>query len=250
MQSCHAQELQNKFSQPTEQFELSKELNEISGLTLLSDSEIAAVQDEKGKIYILSTQDGKILKEIEFGKKGDYEGITKYKKHFYVLKSNGSIYKVDKSGDAKEYALKQNKGYDFEGLCLDAVNKRLLVACKEHGNKDKRDAFYIYSFSLETKEYEKKPAYKIKRSKVNDNFKPSGIAIHPNGNIYVLSSFSKTLCVLSKSGEILEVTKLNKSIFNQPEGITFNSKGDLYISNEKKNDIPTLLKFNIDGTLK
>lgn len=250
MQSCDAQELQNKFSRPSERYKLSKELNEISGLTLLSDSEIAAVQDEKGIIYILSTLDGKIVKEVEFGKKGDYEGIAHFKKHFYVLKSNGSIYKIDKSGDAKEHEFKNNKNFDFEGLCLDKPNNRLLVACKEHGDKDKRDNFYVYSFSLDSKEYGQKPVFKIKRSKVNDNFKPSGIAIHPNGNIYVLSSFSKTVCVLSSSGEIIEVTELNKSIFNQPEGITFNSNGDLYISNEKKNNTPTLLKFNSGVTIK
>ena len=235
---------------PTKRIELPKKLNEISGLSFLTNSEIASVQDEKGKIYILSPEDGKIVKEIEFGKNGDYEGISHFKKHYFVLKSNGSIYKIDKYGYSKEYEFKHKKGFDFEGLCLDKINNRLLVACKENGNKDKRSHFYIYVFSLESKEYVEKAHFKIRRNAVHSNFKPSGIAIHPNGNIYVLSSFSKTLCVLSKTGAILESTQLNESILNQPEGITFNSEGDLFIANEKKNTMPTLLKFNLNKTVR
>ena len=246
MNSCTAQNRMYDLQNPSERIELTKPLNEISGITMLEDGNIAAVQDEKAKVYILSAEDGTILNDSKFGKDGDYEGITKCRNHLYVLKSNGSIYKVHKNGDAKEYKFKHNNDFDFEGLCLDKENNRLLVACKEHGNKDKRSHFYIYLFSLESKEYVEKAHFKIRRNAVHSKFKPSGIAIHPNGNIYVLSSFSKTLCVLSKTGAILESTQLNKSIFNQPEGITFNSEGDLFIANEKKNTTPTLLKFNLN----
>ena len=83
-----------------------------------------------------------------------------------------------------------------------------------------------------------------KKSKVHSKFKPSAIAIHPDGNIYVLSSFSKTLLVLSPDGFILNKVVLDEALFRQPEGITFNTKGDLFISNEKNKGAPTLLRFN------
>ena len=245
-----AQDLQYNLENPTERIELPKKLNEISGLDLFSDSVLVAVQDEKANVYFLSVTTGEITDCFNFGKDGDFEGIAHYKKHFYALRSDGKLYKVEQNKEVKTYDFKNSKNFDFEGLCLDKLNNRLLVACKEHGDKDERDYFFIYAFSLESKTYKKKPVFKIKRDKVHKKFKPSGIAIHPNGNIYVLSSFSKTVCVLSSSGEIIEVTELNKSIFNQPEGITFNSNGDLYISNEKKNNSPTLLKFNSGVTIK
>lgn len=231
-------------NQPDQKMKLSSELNEISGLEMLSDSVIATIQDEKGNIYLLNTEKGKVKDHFDFGKKGDYEGITHYKNHFYVLRSDGTIFKIKRGKDAKTYQFKDNKNFDFEGLCLDQKNNRLLVACKTHGNKKKRDHFYIYSFSLENKVYDEKPVFKISKDDVDKDFKPSGIAIHPKGHIYILSSYAKKLLVLSRKGQILNRIKLDKSTFHQPEGITFSSRGDLFISNEKKDAIPTILRFN------
>lgn len=232
-----------KLNSPDLRIQLSDELNEISGMDMLSDSILIAVQDEKAHVFYLDAYSGEIIDYFDFGKNADYEGITHFKKHFYVLRSDGNIFKVRPNKEAKEYKFKQSKGFNFEGICLDQLNNRLLVACKSHGDRALRDYFFIFSFSLESKEYDKKPAFKIRRDKVHRNFKPSAIAIHPNGNIFVLSSFSKTLLVLSADGSILNSIQLRNDIFQQPEGIAFNSRGDLFISNEKNRSIPTLLKF-------
>lgn len=240
---CVADRFIYDLNTPDRTMKLSSELNEISGLEMISDSVIATVQDEKGKIYILDMESGKIKDHFDFGKKGDYEGITHYKNHFYVLRSDGTIYKVKRGKDAKTYHFKNSKNFDFEGLCLDQKNKRLLVACKTHGDKKKRKYFYIYSFSLEQKEFDDKPVFKILKEDIDKDFKPSGIAIHPNGHIYILSSFAKRLLVLSQKGKIVNQVKLNKSLFHQPEGITFTRLGDLFISNEKNDYTPTILRF-------
>jgi len=129
-------------------------------------------------------------------------------------------------------------------LCLDKDNERLLVACKVHGDKDKNGHIRLYGFDLNTMAYEKSPVYKISKKAISPLFKPSAVAIHPNGNIFILSSTAKMLVTLSPSGEILRKDALLKAIFNQPEGIAFSDNGDLYISNEKKNKYPTLLKFS------
>ncbi|UTW67982.1 SdiA-regulated domain-containing protein [bacterium SCSIO 12643] len=241
---CVATKFMYNLDQPDQEMKLSSELNEVSGLEMLSDSAIATIQDEKGNIYFLDIETGKIKDHFDFGKKGDYEGIAHYKNHFYVLRSDGTIFKIKRGKDAKTYEFKDNKDFDFEGLCMDQKNNRLLVACKTHGNKKKRDHFYIYSFSLEDKKYDDKPVFKISKDEVDKDFKPSGISIHPKGHIYILSSYAKKLLVLSRKGEILNRIKLDKSTFHQPEGITFTSKGDLFISNEKNDYTPTLLRFN------
>jgi len=240
---CTAKKFLYDLNLPDQQMELSSKLNEISGLVLLSDSVLAAVQDEKGRVYYLDAHTGKIRNHFDFAKNGDYEGVAHHKSHFYVLRSDGTIFKVKPNKKAKEYTFKNNKNFDFEGLCVDVANNRLLVACKTHGTKKKRDHFYIYAFSLVTNSFESDPVFKIKRDEVDSDFKPSGIAIHPKGHIYILSSYSKSLLVLSAKGKIINHTYLDPSIFYQPEGITFNSSGDLFISNEKNDQIPTVLIF-------
>ena len=230
---------------PTEGHRLSGKLDEISGLHFYADSTIIAVQDEKAIIYFLNSHNGEIMHTYSFGKKGDYEGVTSYEEIIYVLKSNGDITTVDTTNGTKEvYKLKNSKGFDFEGLCLDKDNERLLVACKVHGDKEKNGHIRIYGFDLNTMTYEKLPVYKISKEAISPLFKPSAVAIHPNGNIYILSSTAKMLVTISPSGEILRKDGLLKAIFNQPEGITFSDNGDLYISNEKKNKYPTLLMFS------
>lgn len=242
--ACSAQEIPYDMGNPYKQLDLSEELNEISGLTMDNDLQLAAVQDEKGIIYFLETTTGDIADRFDFGKDGDYEGIAQDGARFYVLRSDGRIILTEKGRKNREYKLKDDKkDFDFEGLCLDRENKRLLMACKTHGNKDKRDHFYIYSFSLKNKEYDKKPWLKMKRNVVHRNFSPSAIAVHPGGTIYVLSSYSKTLLVISDEGKILSNQQLNKRLFTQPEGITFSKEGDLFISNEKNGGKANILWF-------
>ena len=161
-----------------------------------------------------------------------------------MLRSDGEIFKTQKGRVSEHFKFKNNKNFDFEGLCADTLNNRLLVACKTHGDKKKRDHIYIYSFSLDSQKYNKKRAFKIAKKEVDKNFKPSGIAIHPNGNIYVLSSYSKSLLILDAEGEIMNHFYLDSQVFYQPEGITFKPNGDLFISNEKNTEIPTLVLFS------
>jgi hypothetical protein len=40
------------------------------------------------------------------------------------------------------------------------------------------------------------------------------------------------LLILDQSGAVKKLYQLEKSSFNQPEGITFSPTGDMYISNE------------------
>ncbi len=242
---CHSQ--RNFFgydlSKPSKFVKLPKTLNEISGLAYLNRRNLLSVQDEKGTIYQISTHSGKIKKERNFGKKGDYEGICLIDKTIYVLRSDGTLFQV-KGNKSKKYEFKHHKNMDFEGLCYDEDHNRLLVACKENLHKGSKKEIFIYAFDLKNKKYKKKPFLHIKKKDVHKNFKPSGITVHPNGTIYILSSFSKSLLVISPEGSILDKTQLNEYIFHQPEGIAFDKKGRLFISNEKHKTYPTLLRFD------
>ena len=78
-------------SSPDTVLNLPADLAEISGLSYLDENHLAAVQDEKGKIFIIDIRDGTITREIKFGKKGDYAGIEIVQGSVYVVKSNGDI---------------------------------------------------------------------------------------------------------------------------------------------------------------
>lgn len=233
------------FSKVDVYIELDEELNEISGLHYINENLLAAVEDEHGKIYLLDTKEGEVIDEIKFKKKGDFEGVAYFNDTFYALESNGSIYAVSNNGKKTVFKFKNNKDFDFEGLCVDHINNQLLIACKDHGKNKKNNNIYIYSFSLLEREYRKEAYLELDKSDIHKNFGASGIAFHPNGDLYILSSRSKSLLVLPKEGNYKIINSLSEYTFHQPEGITFAENGDLYISNEQNNGGPTILKFNM-----
>jgi len=76
-------------------------------------------------------------------------------------------------------------------------------------------------------------------------FGPSGIAVHPvTGEIYIVSAVGNVLIVLNRKNEIMHLQKLRKKVHQQPEGITFDQKGNLYISNEGKEGKGKILMFS------
>lgn len=250
---------------------LTKELHEISGLSFSNKHQLYCIQDEKGTVYSYDLKKNKIVREIVFGKDNDFEGVALVGKSLYALKSNGTLYKIknfNKKDDLKVEKITTflDEKYDAEGLCYDKLNNQLLIACKRSPNKSK-DVKHVYCFNLETKKLNKKPYLKINIDDVhlmkesgmsqkgydkvmhksggnNTVFNPSGIAIHPLSNhIYILSAEGNTLVVLNQEGKMLFATHLKKSLFKQPEGITFDSKGTMYISNEGHGEKATIKSF-------
>jgi len=78
-------------------------------------------------------------------------------------------------------------------------------------------------------------------------FSPSGIAVHPiTGDVYVLSTALKRLVVLDyTTGKIRYAVRLDKKVLPQPEGIAFDSEGNLFLASEGKKGEGMLLRFNL-----
>ena len=242
---------------PDKSWELPNTLVEISGLSFIDNQRLACVQDEKGKVYIFNLNAGEVESEIDFGDNGDYEDIEIIENDAWVLKSNGTLYKVtdylEKTGsEVKKYTTALSGKNDSEGLAYDPASKNLLIACKGDPfvDENKGEGFKaIYRLNLETKLLDLKPFLLIKMDTIkyyngDEPFKPSGIAIHPiTGNIFILGSAGKLLLVLSRKGEMLAMIKLSSKVFLQPEGICFSPDGTLYISNEGVGQEGTILKF-------
>jgi len=251
-------------SAPDKVIVLESDLDEISGLSY-SGGKLYAVQDEKGIVYMMNPSTGKIIDEKQCWKKGDYEGIEVVDGFVYLLKSNGNLYKSPVEDLCEEKTKKIDLGFDsdwnFEGLGYDAFNKTLLITAKRSESSIEKEVFcmpidnlvaigapcYVINEKIlqdrlmkADKSFSKKMAYKMSYS-----FNPSGIAVHPqNGDIYIISSPARQLLLLTKDWKIKKILKLDPDLYNQPEGICFDSSLNLYIGNEARKGKPKILKFH------
>lgn len=261
---------------PETTYKLPGYLDEISGISSYENNKIACVQDEHATIYMFDTEKAKITLKSDFGKTGDFEDIAVVGNDAYVLRSDGTIFKI-KSFEKKTKATKikttLSSKNNTEGLFYDKSNNSLLIALKGSASINEKNQYKgfkaIYRFDLKNNTLIEKPIYlidlsktdnikklsriekfyietakKLKLLKQDNSFQPSGIAIQPfENNVYIISAVEKLLIIMNKKGVIQEVFELDKRIFNHPEGICFSETGDLFISNEGKNGKGNILRF-------
>lgn len=258
---------------PDKSFAMPAYLQEISGLSLSpSPLKLCAIQDESGSLYFINKETGVVDPPVFFKQTGDFEGVEFVGTTAWAQSSKGILYEIKNPGTeaqtTQDYPTALTKTNNVEGLCYDAKNNRLLLACK--GQKELDYSKPVYAFDLATKQLSANPVFSISQEQIQNYLKtvsddksteklqeqygattiefpfgPSGIAIHPKtGDIYMISSVGKVLVVLSETGEIKYMQKLHKETYQQPEGITFDMDGTLYISNEGKTGPAMLYRLN------
>ena len=236
-------------------------LQEISGISFnKGDNKIVyAEMDEDGTLFSLplGTKDDKATK---FGKKGDYEDVAVAKGWAMVLKSNGNIYSFPLSETKNDEVTKvvETTGLfpkgDYEGLFANETTGKVYVLCKtcKQDKGTKVVSGYILSlkedgtlksagnFSIDASNLD------VLSGKKKGGFHPSALAINPlTKEWYIVSSLNKALVVTDTNWKIKAVYHLNSNEFNQPEGIAFDTGGNLYISNEgSETTAGNILKFN------
>jgi uncharacterized protein YjiK len=235
-------------------WDMPAELKEISALSNIDDHRFACVQDEMGTIYVYNIAQKIIEKKIQFSHKGDFEGVAFTGSHYYVVRADGQLFETPLSetekNNTRQYKTSLTVKHNVEGLCYDKENNRLLLATKDElphqpGFKG------IYAFDLEKKALIDDPVYKIdmqhnlftqsKKSKVM----PSAITIHPESKeIFITDGPQSRLLIMDSSGQPKQFLELGKD-FSQPEGITFDSYGNLYISNEGTKEPGNILQVRL-----
>ncbi len=240
------------FNQPSKTLTLPFALSEISGLDYDSKNDVLlAVNDERGKIYKIHKEKGKIVSKISFGDAGDYEGIEIVNDQIVMVNSSGALFFYDPDRRrTREVPTILSQANDVEGLFYDKKKERLLLACKGKVlKKGKKYERAVYAYDLEADSLKTKPYLKIdikdlkKFMKANkpdfttfsriEKFAPSAIVRHPETkDIYVCSARGSSLLIYDKEKEIKNIVFLNEYKIPQPEGLSFDDDGNLYISSE------------------
>jgi len=258
-------------SVPGKTYTLPPVLHEVSGLTAINSSTVACIQDEYGIVFFYDLDMENVTRTLVFGTEGDYEDIARAGGTLYVMRSDELLVEirnyVSEDFETASYPARI-PGSNTESLCYDRNGDRLLLMPREASDNEEsdKDVRLIYAFDHDTKKMLEDPVINLNIKQVEkfatDNdidvpmkgkkgkkkpdirVKTSAMAINPvNNRLYVLSGPERLLFVFDMKGRIEWLEKLDKDLFPQPEGITFLVNGDMIISNEGRNKVPTLLRF-------
>jgi len=246
--------------QPTAKYVMPSDLNEISSIEVLPNGTLACIQDEKGILYVYDTEKREVVNRYKFAKDGDYEGIALVNETIYVLRNNGDLFKVPRQGGeaaTQKIETVLSAENDTEGLAYDHIDRQLLIACKADAgiNEKHKKHKSVFAFNLETNSVIEEPVIYLDlealsgklQKKKRITFNPSGIAVHPlTSNYYLIASSGNRLIVLNRSGELLFQQEISGKNFRQPEGITFDKSGKLFISNEARDGEANILEYTFN----
>ena len=223
-------------------------LHEISGICLLKNNPdtMYAIEDETGRLFHFHLGDGR-FPAYKFGGHGDYEDVTILNDaEFVVLRSDGSLFVFPlgliRGGDKKVVKVYEHilpKG-EYEGVFGDEGG-RLIAICKNCPDDDQRDEVSAYLLQYDDKHvlrikdhfFVQVPASKLHSIHSKVKFHPSCVARHPlTKDWYIVSSVNKVLIVFDGQWKVKGMYDLDPVLFKQPEGLAFDNKGNMYISNE------------------
>ncbi len=257
IQTVDAGDVTYDFTQPTLEIRLPRMLREISALSMDEFGRLLAVQDETGFLFTIDPSTGEIIKRERFESSGDYEGVERVGDRVLVLRSSGHLYTVSAANPKRKTTSRQKLKLpgdcDAEALGYDDVEEILLVGCKSGDGVRGRRGRSIFAFDRSGGSLSEEPYLFIDDdllaqacgdcSKRSRAFNPSAIAIQPTTReLYILSATNELLLIYSSESSKLIKLKLDR--LPQPEGLTFDRNGVLYIASEGQSKKATLYAFN------
>jgi len=254
---------------PTRVDTLPGVLAEASGLTDVSSTEVAIVQDEQGVIFVYDLEARSITKQVPFGPPGDYEGLTRLGDSMFVLASDGTLITVGnwRGAPRVERRALDLPTRDNEGLGYDPFADRLLIAPKSRWQSGKANKHLRAVFALDPKsrKLDAQPALVMDVNRLVDyatahdrslpekskngkhrvalRFMPASIAVHPKSReLFVISAIDHVLAAFDREGNVTGYARLDPARYRQPEGMTFLADGTLVIANEAAGAEPELIQ--------
>ncbi len=117
-----------------QQWDLPKELKEVSGISWIDETHLACIMDERGIVFIYNLDKKEIVRKIEFDGGGDYEGLAVVNKDMFTIRSNGIINQIrnyrNEKPFVKSYHTWIKKKSNAEALCYDKFSNQLRVILK------------------------------------------------------------------------------------------------------------------------
>lgn len=227
-------------------FELPAVLEEISGLTLDDRGYLYGHDDERGVVYQIDYQAGRVTKRfgLRGGPKEDFEGIAWLQDRLFMTTSRGRLYELP-PGSADEMVpwTVHTDGLhcEIEGLTRTIDRKALLAACK---NRPKgKGALHFHRWQPGQAQWSRDPHIHIKRSAFDPlfekmavprpgKFQPTAITVTPAGSFLFVAGPQKLLLEVSEDGSPLAAARLDPTLHRQPEGIAMTTTGLLIIADE------------------
>jgi uncharacterized protein YjiK len=256
-----SQDYQYDLLTPNKVFKLPGQLVEISGLSYWKDNILLCIEDETGHLYLYDQKAEEVIQKIKFGKNGDYEGVANHNDIAYVIKSNGKLYhfNIQNEPEVTKVDLPFTSKNDLEGITKGHRKNELYIACKRSPEllNNGLQGRAVYQYNIKNEKVRSEPYIHLTSTIFEQAlieaglkpsrhmpFMPSGIAIHPHTEeVFLISSVGKLLVVMDKSGKINAMVPLLRTLFRQPEGITFDLEGNLYIASEGRGIRGYILKF-------
>lgn len=242
-------------------YKMPEELMEISGIAFAPATKdtMYAIQDEEGKIFYWKNGKPDVLSHTKFGKHGDYEDVAITNIYAFVLISDGTLIQFPRKDIAtgtistvKEWPGLIPAG-EYESLYADNERNELYILCKTCIADKSSGVLSGYVLNIaDDGTIRLKSNFTINTGDLGQSKKKRKARLHPsamafnkkNQEWYLLSSINKMLIIADRTWNVKQVISLNSSLFPQPEGISFDSDNNLYISNEAGNSSAgTVLKF-------
>ena len=221
-----------EFHTPDLLVELPDVLQEISGIEVGKDF-LYAIQDELGVLYKLDRNRPNVIRdESQIYIDGDYEAIAydEAKASFYIMRSDAVLLHYrpfKKKKKLKKYLIPLDK-VDIEAMAFGLKSEQLLFLDKEEGKK----SLSVHSFDLEEKSYKGVIGKILLHNK--EKLRPTSLVFDAHNQVYwMLTTKPNFLLQLDISFKEIGRTTLPEQ-FVQPEGVTVDENGVLYITTEGK----------------
>lgn len=238
--------------------------------SLLDSLNFACLQANQENVVLYNTASNSIGAGLNIDLLSKIRDVVVVDSSLILFDENMAVYRSYAPFDSL-HTEKVMEGVNFvksAAVCHHPLTHRLFIVGDVLESDNPTTERSVYTINLNKRNYNELPLFtfdvadlelfaeanhiKINSFKIDENgdsipgltFLPTAIAVHPKTNeIYLLSSVDKSMAVFNQFGELVNFAFLSDRHFTYPTAMTFNSKGDLFISN---NDLlnNSILKIN------
>lgn len=228
------------------QWELPKELSEVSGLATTPEGRVFAHGDERALLIELDVRAQRVVKAFAMGRNGvpgDFEGIAVVEGRFWLMTSDGILYESAEGENGgwvpfRTYDTGVGRQCEVEGLAHDPTSASLMIVCKEPRVPALRDHVIVFKWSIARRALLPQGTLRLRskalaQSAGVSSFHPSGIERDSaTGHWLLVAARQRAIVEITPAGELVGGVALVRRRHRQPEGIAIGSERSLLVADE------------------